>query len=79
MVGADAPEVVRRGRGCVMAFTDVYLGHQTLIFPEYRDLATGHTLVCQPGQSYNAHHVANPGGTAAPGSGHWQSNYKGSS
>lgn len=30
-----------------------YHGHVTMTYPHYIDLATGKTLVCQPGQTYN--------------------------
>jgi hypothetical protein len=31
----------------------LYSGHVTMTYPDYIDAATGKTLVCVPGQSYN--------------------------
>lgn len=31
----------------------IYNGHVTMTYMDYIDLATGKTLVCTPGQSYN--------------------------
>lgn len=51
-----------------------YYGHVTVYYPDYIDTATGKTLTCVPGQSYNitpasGHPIS--GGTTVPADGHF--------
>jgi len=49
-----------------------FYGHETMTYPHYIDLATGKTLVCQPGQTYNVIPASGSvlaAGTTQPGDG----------
>jgi hypothetical protein len=54
-----------------------YNGHYTVTYMDYIDTATGKTLVCQPGQTYNvtpaSGHPASAG-TTMPGDGRFSRN-----
>ena len=51
-----------------------FLGHSTLGFPDYCDMATGRMLIADPGESYEIRAV-NQGAPVPPDDGRWDPPY----
>ena len=47
------PRIITHDRSCVPGPAFTFTGYATTGFPDYRDTATGHMLVAEPGGTYS--------------------------